>query len=227
MPEQLGLQLPSVTALDRADFLVAPSNAIAVALIENWRDWTNRKLVLTGPEGAGKTHLTHVWAGLNGARIVQAASLEDDLVPALAQGCVAVEDVQNIAGNPAAQHALFHLHNLVLAEGHALLMTGAGVPKHWALDLPDLLSRVVGTQAVMIDAPDDALLSAVLAKLFADRQLTPKPDLIAYLTSRIDRSFAAARDIVALLDAASLAQKRAPTRQLAASVLDKQKAPAR
>lgn len=221
MSEQLGFDLPAVTALGRADFLVAPSNALAVAMIEGWQGWPARKLVLTGPEGAGKTHLTHVWAGLSGATICAARDLASADISRLAQGAVAVEDIPQIAGDAAAQTALFHLHNLVLAEGHALLLSGTSAPGHWGLELPDLASRVQGTQAVALDAPDDALLSAVLAKLLADRQITPKPDLIPYLIRRIDRSFAAARDTVAALDAAALAQKRAPTRSLAASVLDK------
>ena len=220
MPRQLGFDLPGITALGRADFLVAPSNALAVSMIEAWEDWSPRKLVLSGPTGAGKTHLTHVWAGLSGARIIAARDLDDAEVPDLAQGHVAVEDVPAIAGNPEAQRALFHLHNLALAEHRALLLTGAGAPSHWGLDLPDLASRVAATPVAVIEPPDDALLSAVLAKLLADRQITPKPDLIPYLVTRIDRSFAAAGEIVARLDAASLALKRPVTRSLAAAVLD-------
>lgn len=220
MPQQLGFDLPVVTALDRADFLVAPSNAVAVAMIEGWQNWTGRKLVLNGPEGSGKTHLTHVWAALSGATICQAMELVSQDIPHLSQGCVAVEDVPLIASDPAAQDALFHLHNLVLAEGHALLLTGRGAPSHWDLSLPDLDSRICGTQSVTLDAPDDALLSAVLAKLFADRQVTPKPDVIPYLILRMDRSFAAARQVVERLDAASIAQKRPVTRRLAADTLD-------
>ena len=220
MPEQLGFDLPGITALDRADFLVAPSNAIAVAMIEGWQGWSGGKLVLTGPEGSGKTHLAHVWACLSGARICPATTLASQDIPQLCQGCVAVEDVHLIASDPAAQEALFHLHNLVLAEGHALLLTGCGTPAGWNLTLPDLESRICGTQAVKLEAPDDALLSAVLAKLFADRQVTPKPDVIPYLILRMDRSFAAARQMVARLDAASIAQKRPVTRRLAAQTLD-------
>jgi chromosomal replication initiation ATPase DnaA len=221
MPEQLGFDLPGIAALGRADFLVAPSNAVAVAMIENWRTWSGRKLVLSGPEGAGKTHLTHVWSGLSGASIVSAATLTEAMIPDLAKGSVAVEDVPEIAGDPGAQTALFHLHNMILAEGHALLLTGRGEPGHWGLGLPDLASRISGTQSATLAPPDDALLAAVLAKLFADRQITPKPDVIPFLIRRIDRSFAAARDVVAVLDAASLAQKRPLTRMLAATVLDK------
>lgn len=225
MAEQMGLDLPSVPALGRADFLVAPSNALALAMIESWENWTPRKLLLVGPAGSGKTHLTHVWATLAVADVIAASALTEDDVPTLAARSVAVEDVHLIADNTTAQAALFHLHNLVLAEGHSLLMTGTGAPTRWDIALPDLASRLNGTQIAQMEAPDDALLSAVLAKLFADRQLAVKPDLIAYLVRRMDRSFAAAREIVARLDAASLAQKRPISRQLAGRLLDDGGAP--
>lgn len=221
MSEQLGFDLQSVPALGRTDFLVAPSNAVAVAMIEGWRDWSGRKFVLTGPEGSGKTHLAHVWTAIANARIVGAKDLTERRIPELAQSAVAVEDVPGIASDPAAQTALFHLHNLVLAEGHPLLMTGAGPSAGWGITLPDLASRIAAAPSAALKPPDDTLLAAVLAKLFADRQITPKADLIPYLVLRIDRSFAAARRVVADLDAASLAQKRPVSRTLAARMLDK------
>jgi len=221
MAMQLGLDLPVRTAQERDDFLVAPSNAMAVAMIENWRNWTSAKMVLTGPEGAGKTHLTHVWAQSAHAQIISATDLHVDDVPELAHTAIAVEDVPQIAGNTAAQTALFHLHNMVLAEGHSLLLTGTGPVAHWGITLPDLESRLRGTLEATIDSPDDALLSAVLVKLLADRQLMPPPDMIPYLLNRMDRSFAEANRIVSLLDRESLARKRPVTRALAAVVLDK------
>ena len=227
MATQLGLDLPVRTARGRDDFLVAPSNAMAVAMIENWRNWTSAKMVLTGPQGAGKTHLTHVWADAAGAQIIAARDLATADVPALARASVAVEDVPQIAGDADAQTALFHLHNLVLADGHSLLLTGTGAVAHWGITLPDLDSRLRGTLEAAIDAPDDALLSAVLVKLLADRQLMPPPDLIPYLLARMDRSFAEANRIVDLLDRTSLARKRPVTRALAAVVLDNHGADAR
>ena len=221
MPQQLGFDLPSHTALGRDNFFVAPSNALATALIDDWRNWSGAKLALTGPAGAGKTHLTHVWAALSGATIIAATDLPDVDVASLAQSCVAIEDVPEIAGNAAAETSLFHLHNLVLADGNALLVTGAPPVAQWQIDLPDLASRLSAATAVALEPPDDTLLSAVLVKLFSDRQLTPKPDLIPYLLARMDRSFAAAGDLIAALDAASLAQKKPVTRTLAAQVLDK------
>ncbi len=221
MARQLGFDLPSRTALGRDDFFVAPSNAMAIAMIDGWENWAGGKLALTGPAGSGKTHLTHVWADMSDARILNATDLRSEDVPALATRPIAIEDVPKIARIDDAQTALFHLHNLVLAEGHALLLTGSGPVASWGLTLPDLESRLRGSTAVDLDPPDDALLSAVLVKLLADRQLMPKPDLIPYLLTRMDRSFAAAIDVVARLDAASLALKRPVTRRLAAEVLDK------
>lgn len=221
MGRQLGLNLPSRTALGRDAFFVAPSNAMAMAMIDGWRHWAGNKLALTGTAGSGKTHLTHVWADMAQARIVQAADLGDADIPALAQGNIAIEDIPLIAGHPKAQTALFHLHNLVLAEGHALLLTGTPSVQHWQLTLPDLVSRLRGATAVALEPADDTLLSALLVKLLADRQLTPRSDLIPYLLSRMDRSFAGAIALIERLDAASIALKRPVTRHLAMQMLDK------
>lgn len=219
MPEQLSLDLPTRTALGRDDFMVSPGNAVAVSLIETWAQWPEGKLVLTGPPGAGKTHLAHVWAGLTGAHIVAATHLAQADIPELAGGAIAVEDVPQIAHDTQAMTALFHLHNLALANRQPLLMTGHGAPTHWNLTLPDLQSRVGGTQAAMLELPDDALLTAVLAKLFADRQLKPRVDVIPYLTLHMERSFEAARRMVAALDAESLRAQKPVTRVMAAKVL--------
>ena len=72
---------------------------------------------------------------------------------------------------------------------------------------------------VALSAPDDALLRAVMVKLFADRQLSVDESLIAYLATRIERSFAAARKAVEALDREALRQKRSVTRALAAELL--------
>lgn len=220
MHRQLGLDLPSRTARGRDAFFVAPSNAMALAMIDSWQSWAGRKLLLTGPTGAGKTHLAHVWAEIAGAQIIAASALKDADIAALAKQNIVVEDVPQIAGDRDAETALFHLHNIALAEGHSLLFTGTGMPARWQLGLPDLASRIAGTTVVELNPPDDALLSAVLVKLLADRQLTPKPTLVPYLLGRMDRSFATAIDIVERLDAASLALKHPVTRALAAKVLD-------
>ncbi len=221
MPKQLRLDLPARPALGREDFFVSPANAAAVGMIEAWQAWPARKLLLSGPSGAGKTHLVHVWVGLADAQIIAATDLAEADIPTFAAGNVAVEDAHRIAGDRDAEEALFHLHNLTLAEGHSVLVTADRPPNLWGLELPDLASRMQGTALVALDAPDDDLLAAVLMKLFADRQLSPAPDTIPYLIPRMARSFDAARTVVTALDDAALESGRAINRTLARHVLDK------
>ncbi|MBC6406656.1 MAG: chromosomal replication initiator DnaA [Rhodobacteraceae bacterium] len=218
-PVQLTFGLPLRTALRRGDFFVSPANAVALQHIEQWPRWRGGKLVLCGPRGAGKTHLAHVWARCSGASFVAASDVAQSDVPVLASAPLVVEDVPAIAADPQAQRAVLHLHNLSLAEGHALLFTGTGQPPHWGIGLPDLASRLSGALCVHLQPPDDALLCALLAKLFADRQLVPTAETIPYLVRHMERSFMAGQRIVAQLDRASMAQGRPITRRLAAQVL--------
>ncbi len=178
MAEQLSLKLPARPALGRDDFFVTQANAIALALVESWPNWPSSKLAIIGAKGSGKTHLAHVWAAISNAQIVSAKNLTRSDIPSLASGPIAIEDVPAIAQDTEAQNALFHLHNLTLAEGHSLLFTGISEPKHWGLSLPDLASRMMGTTTAALSDPDDTLLTVLLAKLFADRQIVPTPDSI-------------------------------------------------
>ncbi|MEL6643854.1 MAG: DnaA/Hda family protein [Pseudomonadota bacterium] len=219
MARQLTFDLPTRAALGREDFFVSPANALALATVDDWAQWPMGKLVLVGPHGAGKTHLAHVWAQAAGARIVAAAELGGTDLPALASGgAVAVEDAD---AGPFAEDALFHLHNLLQQAGGALLITATRPPKQWSLTLPDLASRMQAAMTATLDPPDDALLQAVLVKLFDDRQLAVGAEVTEYLAKRMERSFEAAQQIVSALDDAGLAEGRAITRRLAGEVLDK------
>lgn len=222
MAEQLNFDLPVRAALGRDDFYVSPANAMALGLVDLWPNWAGGKLVLSGPAGAGKTHLTQVWAALANAQVVSADAFTKDDVPDLARTPVAVEDVHLIADNPEAQTALFHLHNLTLAEGNTLLLTGIGAPLQWGLTLPDLLSRMQGTTVATLEQPDDVLLMAVMAKQFGDRQLMPTPDVLSYIAKNTDRSFVNVAHVVEALDQLSLSEKRPITKALAKRVLDQE-----
>lgn len=221
MPRQLTLNLPVRTALGREDFFVSPSNALALAMLDAPESWPQNKLMLIGPEGAGKSHLAAVWSLDRNAVCMRATDLTADKVPDLAtRSAVLIEDVDRIAGQNAPETALFHLHNLLLASGGRLLLTARTHPNAWDIAIADLRSRMEATSIARIGPPDDALLAAVLLKLFADRQLQIPPTLIPYLISRIDRSFAAARALVSSLDARALSLGRPVNRSLAAELLD-------
>lgn len=221
MPRQLVLDLPLRPALGREDFMVAPSNALAVSHVDGAAGWPGGKLALIGPAGAGKTHLAHVWAAETGARILAASSLAEADIDQLArQRHIAVEDIETLCGNALAETALFHLHNHLLSMDGRLLLSARTPPARWPIALPDLASRMQATATAVIAAPDDALLAAVLVKLFGDRQIAVQPELISYLVRRMERSLAAAQRIVAELDARAMAEQRPVSRNLAAQILD-------
>lgn len=220
MAQQLNFDLPVTPDYTRDGFVVAPSNAVAMAMLDQVTAWPLGKLVISGPAGSGKTHLAHIWAADTGARMITSAEVVDADLTKLAQGPVIVEDMPLVRSAPAAQDGLFHLHNLLQEAGHPLLMTGMGTPNHWGMSLPDLQSRIDAAGHAALDLPDDALLTAVLNKHFTDRQLTPRPDVVPYLVAHMERSFAAAHHIVAALDAQSLTEGKAVTRPMARALLD-------
>ena len=220
MIQQLIFDLPVGARLTRADFCVTPANALALAAVDAWRTWPNNKMLVVGPEGAGKSHLAQIWASDANAVLVPATQLAVTDISALAaHRAVGIEDADTLAGDPAAEAALFHLHNLLATSG-SLLVTGKTPPRDWGLTLPDLASRMQATALTCLDPPDDALLAAVLAKLFADRQLAISANLIPYLVVRMDRSIAAARRLVDALDARALSQHRPITRAMAGELLE-------
>jgi chromosomal replication initiation ATPase DnaA len=217
MAEQLTFDLAVRPSLGRGDFFVSASNALALARLDASDTWPNRKLVLVGPEGAGKTHLAHVWAGEVGARMIGAADLDTLDIGAI-ETPVVLDDADQIG--PGGETSVFHLHNHLAASGLAFLTTARTAPSRWTTALPDLRSRMEAAEVARIEAPDDALLQAVLMKLFNDRQISVTPPTIAWLTTHMDRSFAEAQRIVATLDARALAEGRRVTRDLAQQVLD-------
>jgi len=222
---QLAFDLPARPALGRSDFFVSPANRTALALIDAWPDWPERRLAVAGPPGSGKTHVAHVWAARARAEILPAAALDGlgpDAVPAAA--ALVVENVDTVADLPTAtaarvEEALFHLCNRLRAGGGSLMVSGRSAPSRWRLALPDLASRLEAAAVARLEPPDDALLAAVLVKLFADRQIPVGPELIPYLVARMDRSFESAEATVARLDRAGLAARRRITPRLAAEVL--------
>jgi len=215
-PRQLALALDHAEKLSREDFLPGPPNDAALAMIERWPDWPARTIAITGPEGSGKSHLAAIWAQMSGARVVSARALQTATLPeALATGALVLE---NCGEGALDERALFHLLNLVGEQQGHLLMTGRSVPALWDAALPDLASRLRAVPAIAMAMPDDALLRAVMVKLFADRQLAVDESLVSYLLTRVGRSFAAIQVAVQTLDREALQRKRPVNRALASEL---------
>jgi len=216
-PKQLAFDLPLDPRFGAEDFLVSPSNEQAYGLIESWPDWPDTILLLVGPRGSGKSHLASIWATNARAWTIDASGITQDKVPHLvSNGALAIEDMDRGERDEAA---LFHLLNLARERKASLLITCETPPDRWSLRTPDLLSRLRLAPSVSLEAPDDALLKAVLVKLFVDRQLVVDTSVVDYIALRIERSLAKASELVALLDREALSRGRRVSRAIAAEIL--------
>ena len=134
MAQQLSFDLPARPALGRDAFFVADSNALAVAAIDGWRDWAGGKLVLVGPAGSGKTHLSHVWAADTGANRIElytgpyGGTYDDEKA--------AADEIEKLGATADAAHRL----GLKVNAGHDLTVE----------NLPALVKRIPDLAEVSI-----------------------------------------------------------------------------
>jgi chromosomal replication initiation ATPase DnaA len=216
-PRQLAFALPHAESFTRDNFLEGPSNAAGLALVDSWPDWPNRIMLLVGPEGSGKSHLAAIWAEQSGARSISAHALTAAAVPgALATGALVVDDLKS---SDVDERALFHLLNLAREDEAFVLITARVPPSALQIELRDLRSRLRAIPTVLLLPPDDQLFRALIVKFCADRQLAVDEAVVSYLTTRIERSYAAVRQAVELLDTEALRLGRPVTRALAAELL--------
>ena len=217
-PKQLPLELPHRTALSADSFLISGSNQAAVAFIERWPDWPSPIILIHGPKGAGKTHLIAVWQARSNAECIAGASLADTAIASLDRaGALAVDDIEQADGNRERQ--LFHVMNHAREIAATVLLTASRPPSDIDVKTPDLRSRLRAIPSIALGQPDDALLQAVLVKLFADRQILVEPSVLQYLARHMERSAEAALSIVDEIDRRSLADRRRITARLAGEVL--------
>lgn len=217
MSEQLTFDLPHLSATGAEDYMVSVANQAACDVVEAWPAWPAPALVLCGPAGSGKSHLAAIWAGRSGARRLAARELTADRVAGLIDAsALAVEDIDRGLGD---EQALFHLLNQARDGRITLLVTLRTEPGALEIALPDLRSRLRALPVVQIGAPDDALLQALLVKLFADRQLRVDPKVVAYLAVHMERSADAAVKTVAEIDRIAMATHRKATPALAGQAL--------
>jgi chromosomal replication initiation ATPase DnaA len=174
-------------------------------------------MLVVGPESSGKSHLAAIWAEQAGARSTTAHLLTPANVPAsLATGALVVEDLR---AQQFDERTLFHLLNLAREDGACVLITARIPPSAFEIELRDLRSRLRALPVVTLEEPDDQLFRALIVKYCADRQMAIDEAVVSYLATRIERSYAAVRQAVALLDAEALRQGRPVTRALAAELL--------
>lgn len=210
---QFTLPLPLPVSSDRADFLEDASNAEALAWLDGPDRWPGGRIALFGPAGVGKSHLARAMASGRRWRMIEGAALRG--LPDPAPGGTVLDDADAVA----EERALLHLLNLCAERGEQLLLIGREAPARWPVVLPDLASRLKATAAIGIGRPGEALLGALLAKHFADRQLRVAPEIQAWLLARLAREAATLAEAAARLDRAALVARAPVNRALARAAL--------
>jgi chromosomal replication initiation ATPase DnaA len=190
------LALPLGWPADPKDdaFLVTPSNVRAAQTLEQWATWPVRAAVLTGPRKSGRSLLARIFAAKSGG--------------------VIIDDAENMA-----EAQIFHAWNQAQAEQRPLVIVADALPPAWAIRLPDLRSRIAASPHAAIGAPDDELIAALLEHLFHRRGLDARPDLIAWLSSRIERSHIVVQRVVDALDQEVMETRKRLSIPLARTVL--------
>jgi chromosomal replication initiation ATPase DnaA len=220
--KQLPFDFEHRPSLSGDDFLISPSNQEAVAWLDKWPDWPSPLLILYGPPGCGKTHLSHVFMASSGAVQLTPELIKDFGVASLlnSQQNFVIDDGKINTFVHLSEVSLFHLYNDLALRGGHMLITAESHPVNWAFKLADLSSRFKAAQAIGIGMPDDNLIKAVLVKLFSDRQVRVEISVIDYITTRMERSFDAARNFVRFANELALVEKKGITLALARQVLD-------
>jgi len=215
-PQQLPFDLGHRTAFARDDFWVSSCNQDAVAWLDKYPDWPAPLLFIYGPRACGKTHLLKVWQNETGAATYDAAAI--DSLPR----AVVIDGIDKLVGDAAREEALLHLYNIQKERGGHILAAAETPPRGWRFVLRDLESRLLAAPAVAVGSPDDELMAVVLTKLFSDRQIFVPQEVVQFLLPRLERSFAAMRDIVDEIDRRALAEKRKVTVPLVRDIFDAQ-----
>jgi chromosomal replication initiation ATPase DnaA len=195
---QFAFSIVLPTTYARELFVCSASNQLAFDTLDSWPNWSIHALYLSGERGAGKTHLAHIWQQKTQAVLVEPNS---DMLP---DGAMIIDGIERWNN----EQQLFHVINHAILQKHPLLVTAIASPDDISIALPDIRSRLKAMLNVAITAPDDALISAVLCKQLADRQLKISPDSLNYIMPRLPRSFVGISEMVNVLDTASLQSHR-------------------
>ncbi len=224
MNEQLVLGLSLKEALEKEDFFISSSNLDAVTLLGNTDRWASGVLLLVGPKGSGKTHLSTVWSKEHNALHVELEAALLEMEKGINHEFVCVEgiDIFEKAERQKKlklEEGIFHLINSIGSRGGKLLISSSKMPSSLSIGLKDLESRLQSFSNAIIREPDDSLVMALLLKYFNDRQIFIKHSNLDYIAARINRTYSSIYEFVNYLDHKSLVLNTKVTRPFIDSAL--------
>jgi DnaA family protein len=210
----LALRFPPDQRFDT--YVAAPPGAIAQLRALATRpgaDWC----YLAGAPGSGKTHLAlgacaeAESAGRRAAYLplrTAAGRVHEALEALDGADVAALDDLDAIAGERAAEVALFDFHNRMRAAGAAVLYTATAAPDALPLSLPDLRSRLAQCTRVSLPMLDDEGRREVLRTRARRRGLAVDDAALDWLLRRVGRDLGGLTRLFDRLDRAALAAQR-------------------
>lgn len=196
MAQTVQMALPFDWPADPRDdeFLIGPSNARGVQLLERWSTWPVMAVVVTGPRKSGRSLLARIFAAKTGGGLIDDAERQSETT-------------------------VFHAWNRAQEERRPVVIVADAVPPEWTIKLPDLRSRITASPSVRLGDPDETLMQALFERQFLRRGLDARPDLIQWLVVRVERTHIALLRAVDLLDQAVLERHRRLSIPLARATL--------
>lgn len=193
-------------------------NGVAVDLLHRAAsEPAQAALYLSGPSGSGRTHLLiATCAAANAAgRSAQYLALRANADAAIrafgGSALLAIDDVDAIAGNDAAEHALFDLYNRCRAEGASLVFAASAPPAAIGIALPDLVSRLGACTQVLLKPLAETQRRDLVRARAAARGMLLDDSVLDWLFAREKRDLGSLLGVLDRVDAASLAAQRRVT----------------
>ena len=215
--KQYLLKFSPQTYLGEDDFFVTACNELAYKTIKLWPYWQHFALCIYGPKSCGKSHLAHIWIN----RVQKSLSKPVDIPIIQAShinmknfskfinsyNYLVIDNIEKLAN----EEAIFHLYNAYNTSNRFILFTSEQPISKLPIKLPDLRSRLNTIPSAKIELPDDEMLTALIAKLFNDRQIIISQEILEYILKHTERSFEYISRLINEIDDISWTYNRAVT----------------
>jgi len=220
-PRQLSLQIMLDDAATFDNFHLTPANAQVYGYLRN-SSAIAQFTWLWGAPGAGCSHLLQALcqlsdepstAGTTGSALYIPLQMHEQLHPGILEGLegltqVCLDDIELVLGKADWELALFSLFNRLRESGTQLLIAGKSAPRHLAVNLPDLLSRLqLGVVFQVHELTDEDKVQA-LQKRARLRGMELSEEVAHYLLQRTERSSTGLFGLLERLDKHSLQTQR-------------------
>jgi hypothetical protein len=178
--DQIALPLDWPQSADDRRFILSDANRDAFDHFRRWSMWPVKATILAGPRRSGRSLLARGFVERVAGRLFDDAERHDE-------------------------EALFHAWNQAQETGKPLVMVTGDEP--WEVRLPDLRTRLAVTPVARILQPDDALFTALIELLFADRGLHIPGEALRFIGERVHRDYLTAEQVVEAIDRFAIAER--------------------